>query len=167
MIIPAGVSSVKDLAGEWKELEKAKRIYYTFVCSTTFRIPSPFPMYVLLNKIYGIKGSLSYENIVSRWSYVMLIYTTKEGSADILCRIVDFVLSRKWIDYHGRSSYPKIMFKHYQKHGLCVCTALQLSGAALTLHWMKLFNWSTLCFISFSSSQFKVWQWYFRVTHSK
>jgi len=141
-IIPSGVSGVQDLVGDSKELQKAKRMCHAFVRSTTFRIPTLFSLYVLLNKMYGIQSSLSYENLVSRWSYVMLIYTTQEVSTEIPRRIVYFLVSRKWKDYHGRFSYPKIMFKHYQEHRLYVCTAFQLSGSTLTLHVMKLFNWS-------------------------
>jgi len=139
-IIPSGVSSVQDLVGDSKELERATRMYYAFVWSTTFRIPSLFSMYVFLNKMYGVKGSSSYHNLVSRWGYVMLIYMTQEFFAEILCRIVDCLLSKRWIDYQGRFSFPKVMFKHYQKQGLYVCTASQFIGATMTYHGMRLFN---------------------------
>jgi len=131
-IIPSGVSSVQDLVGDSKELEKAIRLYYAFVWSTTFRIPTLFSMYVLLNKMYGIKISLSHEYLASQWGYVMLIYIIQEVLAEILCRIADFMLSKKWIDYFGRFSYPKVMLKHYQNHGLYVCAAFQLVGATMT-----------------------------------
>jgi len=121
IIIPSGVSCVQDLVGDSKELEKVTRLYYAFVWSTTFRIPTIFSMYVLVNKMYGIKSSSSYEYLVSRWGNVILIYMTQEVLAEILCRIVDFLLSKYWIDYYGRFSYPKIMLKQYQKHGWFVC----------------------------------------------
>jgi len=139
-IFPSGVSIVQDLVGESKELEKAIRLYYTFVWSMTFRIPTLFTMYILLNKMYRLKHSSSYENLVSRWGYVMLIYMLQEILAETLCRVVDFVLSVKWRDYHARYSYPKVMLQHYQRQGLYVCAAFQLAGATMAYQGLKLFK---------------------------
>jgi len=139
-VFPSGISIVQDLVGDSKELEKAIRMYYAFVWSTTFRIPTLFSMYILLHKMYGSKRSSSYETLVSRWGYVMLIYMGQEFLAEILCRMVDYVLSVTWIDYHGRYSYPKIMLLHYKRRGLYVCTAFQLTGATMSYQGLKLFK---------------------------
>jgi len=53
---PSGVGAIQELIGDSKELEKTTRMYYAFVWSMTFRIPTLFSAYGFLNQLYGIKG---------------------------------------------------------------------------------------------------------------
>jgi len=128
------VSAIQEYIRDKREFENTKRQYYAFVWSTTFRIPTFFCAYVLLYQIYGLTRNSPQEYLYTRWILVLGIYMAQEVAAEILCRIVEFVLSRKWTDYRGRVSYPEIMLKYYQKEGIWICAALYIAGSFGILH---------------------------------
>lgn len=137
---PSGSSAIQELVGNSKELENTTRRYYAFVWAMTFHMPTTFSAYIFLNKMYGLKGSLYYESLAERWGYVLAIYLIQEIVGEILCIIMDVVLSKTWIGYNGRYSFPKIMLEHCTKEGIYVTAVLEIFGVGMISFMLIIFK---------------------------
>jgi len=88
-------------------------------------------MFVFLNKMYGINSGSSYKVLEIWCGYVMLMYMAQEFFCGDPLQNSTLPAIKKVDRYHWCFSYPKIMFKYYQKQGLYLGSGLHLNGANL------------------------------------